>query len=501
MSGGTSPVERLRQYLREISPEACALLLRELERAALSGEQFPGLDLILDELRKEQRDSNQSHERLEAPDRRLFLPIEPFLVDEEIPEKITCRVVRSSLPRIWTWLERDLLPLETQVLLRETRATLTAGDTARTDRLIHDFQTQSLTAIEKVLAAIASDGKSRQKLVSQLGGERVLEALQEITSIFRVRGVLKEISSRLPAEIKNLADAELDSVRALFELPALKRQDVFPYALVLLFSRLAAPIHLLRLAVASVETDSAKRIAETPFAFAIDLVVDEAMRVSNRLARDMRANAIADICVGIKRFHDLARGLVSEINMSDDTRWAKRLSQLRADTAGLLRARIDGLPGQVRRLLRPHPKGEIARAPLSTPTRSPMSKPPSKCFASVACMRRNWRSAKLPCGSTRSWRLASIRRHRRSSIRCAIPRPRIALSGSPNWKRPSAFRAKYSDSAMPNCSRRPLKSRSIANAARRKADRRAPAQIRLQPDPYSRAAWRSMEYKVDGRGP
>jgi hypothetical protein len=360
MSGGTSPVERLRQYLREISPEARALLLRELERAALSGEQFPGLDLILDELRKEQRDSNQSHERLEAPDRRFFLPVEPFLVDEEIPEKVTGRVVRSSLPRIWTWLERDLLPLETQVLLRETRATLTAGDTARTDRLIHDFQTQSLTAIEKTLAAIAGDGKSRQKLVSQLGGERVLEALQEITSIFRVRGALKEISSRLPAEIKNLADAELDSVRALFELPALKRQDVFPYALVLLFSRLAAPIHLLRLAVASVETDSAKRIAETPFAFAIDLVVDEATRVSNRLARDMRANAIADICVGIKRFHDLARGLVSEINMSDDTRWAKRLSQLRADTAGLLRARIDGLPGQVRRLLRPHPKEEIA---------------------------------------------------------------------------------------------------------------------------------------------
>jgi hypothetical protein len=360
MSGGTSPVERLRQYLREISPEARALLLRELERAALSGEQFPGLDLILDELRKEQRDSNQSHERLEPPDRRFFLPIEPFLVDEEIPEKITGRVVRSSLPRIWTWLERDLLPLETQVLLRETRATLTAGDTVRTDRLIHDFQTQSLTAIEQALAVIAGDGKRRQKLVSQLGGERALEALQEITSIFRVRGALKEISSRLPAEIKNLADAELDSVRALFELPALKRQDVFPYALVLLFSRLTAPIHLLRLAVASVETDSAKRIAETPFAFAIDLVVDEAARVSNRLARDMRANAIADICVGIKRFHDLARGLVSEINMSDDTGWAKRLSQLRADTAALLRSKIDGLPGQVRRLLRPHPKEEIA---------------------------------------------------------------------------------------------------------------------------------------------
>ena len=360
MSGGASPVERLRQYLREISPEARALLLRELERGALAGEALPGLDLILDELRAEQRASNRAHERLEAPDRRFFLPIGPFLVDEEIPEHMAGRIERSSLPRIWTWLERDLLPAETDAFLREAMATLTAGDTARADRLTHDFQTRALAAIEKTLAGIAGDGKSRQKLVSQLGGERVLDALMEIAAIFRIRATLKEIAARLPEQIKNFADAELDSTRKLFELPALRRPDIFPYALVLLFSRLAAPIHLLRLAVASLETDSAKKIAETPLAFAIDLVVDEATRASIRLARDMRANSIADICVGIKRFHDLARGLATEIDMSEETRWAKRLSHLRADTAALLRSKLDGLPGQVRRLLRPRPKEEVA---------------------------------------------------------------------------------------------------------------------------------------------
>src|SRR5262249_46901602 len=107
MSGGASPVEKLRQYLREISPEARALLLRELERVALSGEQFPGLDLILEELRAEQRVSRQSAERLDAPDRRFFLPIQPFLVDEDIPDRLPGRIARSALPRIWTWLERD----------------------------------------------------------------------------------------------------------------------------------------------------------------------------------------------------------------------------------------------------------------------------------------------------------------------------------------------------------------------------------------------------------
>ncbi len=91
-----------------------------------------------------------------------------------------------------------------------------AGDSARAGRLTHDFQTRALAAIETTLAAIADDGKSRQKLVSQLGGERVLDALLEIASIFRIRGTLMELASRLPAEINNLANGELDfDARAL----------------------------------------------------------------------------------------------------------------------------------------------------------------------------------------------------------------------------------------------------------------------------------------------
>jgi len=360
MSAALSPIDRLRQYLREISPAARAMLLRELERGALAGERLPGLDLVLEELRAEQRASHHTSERLDAPDRRFFLPIEPFLVDEEISERLPGRIARASLPRIWTWLDRDLLPAETEAFVRETAAALTAGNAGKADRLVHDFQTKALAAFDRTFASIAGDNKSRQRLASQLGGERVLEAVAEIASIFRIRDTLRELLSRLPAEIKNLADAELDAVRALFEHPAIKRPDVFPYALVALFARLSAPIQILRLVVASLETDSAKRIAETPFAFAIDLVVDETTRAALRLARDMRANSIADVCVDIKRFHDLARGVAGEIDGSDESRWSKRLAHLRAETAALLRSRIDGLPGQVRRLLRPRPKDEIA---------------------------------------------------------------------------------------------------------------------------------------------
>lgn len=341
-------------------------MLRELERGALAGEQLPGLDLILEELRAEQRASRRVSDRLDAPDRRFFLPIEPFLVDEEVPEKIPGRVARASLPRIWTWLERDLLPAEARNFVRATAAALASGNAAEAERLVYDFQTKALAAFESELQTVAGDSKRRQRLISQLGGERVLDAAAEIAAIFHVRGPLREIAARLP-EIKNLTDAELDAVKALFENPALKRPDVFPYALGLLLSRLAAPVHLLRLVVACLETDSAKKIAETPFALAVDLIVDEAARAAVRLAADMRANSVPEICLGIKRFHDLTRGLTAEIDVSDGTRWSKKLAQLRADTAALLRAKIDGLPGQVRRLLRPRPKEEIGSGGVIDP--------------------------------------------------------------------------------------------------------------------------------------
>ena len=358
MSGGNLAVEKLRQYLREISPEARALLLRELERGALSGNQLPGLELILDELRAEQRTAGSSHERLDAPDRRFFLPTEPFLVDEEIPEHLQGRIVRSALPRIWTWIERDLMPAETQAFLRATSDALAVGNTAKADQLVQDFQSKALVAIEGAFAAVADDNKGRQRLTAQLGGERAVEAAAEIVSIFQIRGNLREIAARIPVDIKNLADGELDSMRVFFEHPAVRRPEIFPYALALLFSRLGVPAQILRLAAASAGTDSAKKIAETPLAFAIDLVVDEMGRAAVRLTREMRANSVAEICVGIKRFHDLARGLATEIEMSEEARWGKRLSHLRADTAALLRSRIDGLSGQVRRLLRPRPKEE-----------------------------------------------------------------------------------------------------------------------------------------------
>ena len=76
------PNEKLRQYLRELTPEARGLLAAELERARLRGENPPGADMILEELRAETRDTGRKLPRLGNAQRLFFAPIEPFLVDD-----------------------------------------------------------------------------------------------------------------------------------------------------------------------------------------------------------------------------------------------------------------------------------------------------------------------------------------------------------------------------------------------------------------------------------
>src|SRR5262249_26857076 len=63
----------------------------------------------------------------------------------------------------------------------------------------------------------------------------------------------------------------------------------------------------------------------------------------------------------MRHIHDGARGLRTELDLSGDTPWTRRLAAIRTDVSDALKAEIESAPGRVRRLLRPRPASEIAR--------------------------------------------------------------------------------------------------------------------------------------------
>src|SRR5690349_2781228 len=104
MTRNETPVESLRGYLRQLTPQTRARLLAEIERLRQNGEDVPGADLILAELRADLRQNGRSADRLDPAARHFFRLLEPFLTDRPAERAGVAQLSRASLLPIWDWI-------------------------------------------------------------------------------------------------------------------------------------------------------------------------------------------------------------------------------------------------------------------------------------------------------------------------------------------------------------------------------------------------------------
>jgi hypothetical protein len=358
MAGDGSPVEKLRSLLRDLKPEARAQLMAELERGMLRGQEMPGAELVIRELREGLREANRKTDKAD-PARLFFAPVEPFIIDESVDQTYQARVPRANLEPIWAWMGRDLMQAEAAAYVNDVTPLLGAGDTAKAEQVARAFQDLVVRRYQDVMSKIASDDKARRRFAAQVGTPRGLDDANEVITILRMRDPLAAVATRLPSRIQNLADDQLEAVKALIDQGAGKQQQFFGYALVLVMSRLVAPWQLIRLATKAVESDLASRIAGSPYSAAVTIVLGEVDRFIRQLKNDLKRGQMAEIALLLKDIHDAARGLRTEINLSLDSPWARQLAAARAEIADVLKSNIESMPARVRRLLRPRPVKEI----------------------------------------------------------------------------------------------------------------------------------------------
>src|SRR5580698_10374288 len=97
-------IERLREYLAQLPPQAQALLMREFERAIERGEDATVATFVLEQLRKIVRGTEEEVlPRTDDPARLLFRPLEPFLIESQFPAR-PGQIRRMSLLPVWEWL-------------------------------------------------------------------------------------------------------------------------------------------------------------------------------------------------------------------------------------------------------------------------------------------------------------------------------------------------------------------------------------------------------------
>jgi hypothetical protein len=349
------PLEKLRAYLRDLRPEARALLLAELER----GAQLPGGDFLLQELRAGLRDEGRETDRIGMPARLFFAPLEPFLIDDAPDRPHRGRIPRVCLEPIWQWMSRDLMPVDAKGYSDQIVRLLLTNDKATSERLARAFQDHAVQRIQQGLNAVHDDAKARQRLAAQVGTPQALDDLRTVLGVLKARDALSVFASRLPVLIKNLADEQLDNVKALLDSPVGAHPEVFLYALILVMGRLAAPCQLVRLAIKAAETDQAARVAGTPYALGVTIVLEEMDRMLSALRTDVKRGRFAAVGVLLKDIHDAARTLRTEMDLSGDSPWARQLAGLRTDVSNLIKSQIETVPGRMRRLLRPRKPNEI----------------------------------------------------------------------------------------------------------------------------------------------
>jgi hypothetical protein len=359
MAGDGTTVERLRQYLRELKPEARSLLIGQLERAVLHGDDVAGADLVLQELRRIIREQRDGIPRIGNSARLFFKPLEPFLVDDAPNHKHPGRIARSTLEPLWTWIRRDLLPDEAKTLADEVSDALLANDEPKAEQLTRLFQDRTAVAIETGIIAAGADEKTSRHMVALIGTPRAIEDAAALMHVLKGRDALDSIAKHLPIQISNLADGWLDQSKGLIESAAAHDRDLFLYALLTVMSRLAAPWQLIRLAIKATGSDSATRIAENRYAVAVTLALAELERLVGELKSDLHSGRGVAVGALLKIIHDAARGLRTEMELSGDTAWGRQLAALRAQISDLLKSEIESMPGRVRRLLRPRPSTEI----------------------------------------------------------------------------------------------------------------------------------------------
>src|SRR5262249_34538519 len=156
----------------------------------------------------------------------------------------------------------------------------------------------------------------------RIGTPNALEELNDVLVIFKARDELAAVASRVAPHIRNLADEQLENVNSLLDSLLARRHDLFLYGLLLVMSRLGSRWHLARFAVRNAESDVAARIAQTPAALAIKLVLDDIELQAIQLREALEARDIERVIVLVKDIHDAARGLRTELDLSGHQPWA-----------------------------------------------------------------------------------------------------------------------------------------------------------------------------------
>ena len=345
------PVDRIQQYLKQLTPLARSSLLLELERLELCGAEMPGSAEILASLRAEFCKDAAAPDRAGHPSRHFFAPLEPLLVDGAPEHANSGRIQRGSLSPIWEWISRDLLPTMARDYVKAINEAIAANNQREARRVTDTFQTKVVKYLESTLGSPDAANQTRVKLAAYTASHAAYGDLTRMLSVLRARDALAKFGEALPVNLNKFDDAQVNKVTKLLDAFGKIHADAVPYALALVASRLKVSWQLIRLVTQAAPSKNAADIAATPYAITVSMVLDhlEDQRSTLRVAlRNNRVLVAKEILTGV---YDTECALQVRIDQLDQSEWGQRLSSLTSAIAALVEAEVRRFPDNVGHVL------------------------------------------------------------------------------------------------------------------------------------------------------
>jgi hypothetical protein len=345
------PLDRIREYLGRLTPQARSSLLVEIERMQLYGEEVSGSDIILAELRVEFRKSGQSHNRAGNPSRHFFKPIEALFVDRSPERANSGQISRGSLSAIWEWINQMLLPTMARDYCDRMKQVIVMNNPHEAKLIAAGFQRKVIKSLEGNLASAEGVESVRSGLGKYTSSRASFDDLMKMMSALRVRDAIAAFNEALPSDVENFDGKSLARVRSLLDAFATRHPEAIPFALTMVGKRLKTPWQLVHLATKLAPGRNAADIAATRYAISVAMTLDHLDDKRMALNQALKSNRVPIARNILIEIYDIERALRVRIDQLDKCDWGRRLDELMAAVASDLKAEFQTLPENIHHVL------------------------------------------------------------------------------------------------------------------------------------------------------
>jgi len=338
-------------YLRQLTPQARARLLAEVERLRICGDRTPGMHAMLADLRKEFGKETQSPDRLDTAARHFFQPLEPFLLGRAPEQARDGRISRASLTSIWDLIRNDLMQSAATAFADEIKRFVAGNKQHEAAQATRTFQSKALKYLEGVLASAHGTEQTRARLAFYTSLRGTFGDLLKMLCVLKARDALAEFDKGLPAKIGDFVGGPFDKTRTALDALAARHGDALPFALTLVARRLKSPWQLIRLATKTVESKDAAEIAAAPYAVSVTMVLDQVDEKVAALRDDLRTKRAPLAKDILRQIYDMEYALRVRIDLTDASEWGRRLDAAMKAVSDLLSGEQQTLPGGLQHVL------------------------------------------------------------------------------------------------------------------------------------------------------